>query len=176
MNAMESAIREAVSEDAPAVAQVHVATWKAACRGLLPDDFLNSLDPIRRESMWRRVFGRPGQPVYVATDGLQIVGFCSLARSRDADAADAVGEIPAIYVLPAAWRRGWGSRLLMTTLARAAAMTFREVTLWVLDTNALARAFYEKHGFTLDGGKKQEILGGVEACELRYRRGVGDRR
>lgn len=176
MNAMESAIRDAVPEDASAVAEVHVATWRTAYRGLLPDDFLDGLDPFRGESVWHRVIGRPGHPVYVATDGRQIVGFCSLVRSRDADAADAVGEIPAIYVLPAAWRRGWGSRLLTATLEHAAAMTFREVTLWVLDTNAPARAFYEKHRFELDGGRKQEIFSGFTAHELRYRRSVGDRR
>ena len=37
-------IRRARPEDAEAVARVHVAGWRHAYRGLLPDDYLDGLD------------------------------------------------------------------------------------------------------------------------------------
>ena len=36
-------IREAHPNDGPGMAKVHVDTWRAAYRGILPDDFLDGL-------------------------------------------------------------------------------------------------------------------------------------
>jgi hypothetical protein len=40
--------------------------------------------------------------------------------------------------------------------------------LWVLDTNARAREFYERHGWSLDGRTMQQEIGGATATEVRY--------
>ncbi len=172
MNPSAPLIREARPEDAPAIAQIHVATWRVAYRGQLPDAYLDSLDPKQREPMWRRTIGMPDHPVFVAVDAGRIVGFCSLTRSRNPGAGEAAGEIPTLYVEPGRWRRGCGARLLDAALQRAAAMNLREVTLWVLDSNRQARAFYEKHGFVRDGATKEEQRWGVTAREVRYRRSL----
>ncbi|MEU6929538.1 hypothetical protein AB0A05_10295 [Streptomyces sp. NPDC046374] len=37
-------IREAAPSDAAAVAAVHIRSWRAAYRGLVPDAYLDSLD------------------------------------------------------------------------------------------------------------------------------------
>jgi len=42
-------IRPATPEDARAIAEVHVASWRYAYRGLLPDDVLDRLSVEERE-------------------------------------------------------------------------------------------------------------------------------
>jgi hypothetical protein len=37
-------IRPAISDDALPLARLHVAAWRAAYRGLVPDEFLDGLD------------------------------------------------------------------------------------------------------------------------------------
>jgi ribosomal protein S18 acetylase RimI-like enzyme len=44
---------------------------------------------------------------------------------------------------------------------------FDKIVLWVLEDNASARRFYEKHGFAFDGTRK-EIEIGKKYIELRY--------
>src|SRR5262249_20126629 len=94
-------LRPARPDDALAVARVHVRTWQAAYRGLLPDAYLDSL---RAEDRARRyTFGSlgPDQPAtIVALDGDgAIVGFATTAPARDADSAGA-GELAALHVDP----------------------------------------------------------------------------
>lgn len=49
---------------------------------------------------------------------------------------------------------------------------FTEATLWVLDNNSRARSFYEASGWTIDEGGKQEMIGGMTVCEVRYWRAL----
>ena len=51
---MVSLVRSAELDDATAIARVHVATWRSAYRGLLPDEFLASLSQSHYEERWRR--------------------------------------------------------------------------------------------------------------------------
>jgi GNAT superfamily N-acetyltransferase len=43
---------------------------------------------------------------------------------------------------------------------------FNEVCLWVLEKNADARLFYEKHGYSPDGAEK--LIKFLAATEIRY--------
>jgi len=49
---------------------------------------------------------------------------------------------------------------------------FTAVVLWVLETNARARRFYEVAGFAPDGGEQVETFGAVPLREVRYRRAL----
>ncbi|RSS31975.1 GNAT family N-acetyltransferase, partial [Streptomyces sp. WAC08241] len=46
-------IREALPGDADALAAVHVLSWRAAYRGLLPRPYLEGLDAEERAAAWR---------------------------------------------------------------------------------------------------------------------------
>jgi len=46
-------IREATSDDARAIAEVHMASWRWAYRGDLPAEFLDGLTVDDREREWR---------------------------------------------------------------------------------------------------------------------------
>ena len=45
-------LRDATAADAHALATVHVASWRAAYRGLMPDEVLAGLSVPEREQLW----------------------------------------------------------------------------------------------------------------------------
>jgi hypothetical protein len=47
-------IRSATPGDARAIATIHVEAWRAAYRGIVPDEYLDSLSIDGRESTWRQ--------------------------------------------------------------------------------------------------------------------------
>ena len=49
---------------------------------------------------------------------------------------------------------------------------FSAATLWVLETNARARRFYESAGWAADGATKTDRRGDIELREVRYRRAL----
>ena len=59
MGVME--IRAARMQDVPQIAVVHVRSWQAAYRGLLPQAYLDALDPAQRISRWERIVPAAGR-------------------------------------------------------------------------------------------------------------------
>jgi GNAT superfamily N-acetyltransferase len=164
-------IRAAVPADAAQIARVHVASWRAAYRGLLPDRYLERLSEDERTPTWRRRIDgrRPDEVVLVAERGGAIVGFASAGPTRDRDADPrSVGEIYAVYLAPEEWGRGAGRKLLERAVAALRDAGFAHAGLWVLETNAHARGFYEHLGWRADGTAKQERFG-ERVTEVRYR-------
>jgi L-amino acid N-acyltransferase YncA len=166
-------IREARAADAGQIGLVHVLSWQEAYRGLIEQEYLDSLDPVRRAEGWRRFLKRPqeGAGVYVAESGEEIVGFVSVGPSRDEDATPGItGELYAIYLLPRRWGRGAGRALMTAAVSHLTASGFTEATLWVLDSNARTRTFYAKAGWEPDGSVKTDQTRGFPLTEVRYHR------
>ncbi len=59
--------------------------------------------------------------------------------------------------------------LIGQIIKRAKARGFKEMTVWVLDFNARARAFYEGRGFALDERSRMDDRTGISLVERRYR-------
>jgi ribosomal protein S18 acetylase RimI-like enzyme len=170
---VSSLVRPATAADAEAIAKVHVATWQAAYAGLLPADYLAALPESvdSRAEQWRTRLTTGDATVLVAAAGeaaTELAGFVAVGRSRDDDAADGIGELYAIYVDPQSWGERIGAALHDAGLASLAAAGNTTATLWVLDTNARARAFYQRHGWSPDGNSKQAEIRDVTVTELRY--------
>ena len=165
-------VRRAEPQDAPAVAGVHVASWREAYRGLLPQEYLDALSVEARTMTWAKAFSRlPGQSsttVVGELDG-QIVGFACVGPSRDDDTDTATAELWGLYLDPAHWGVGHGHTLHTEALDIARASRATAATLWVLTTNQRARNFYERHGWTPDGAGKTVWRGDVRLDETRYR-------
>lgn len=136
-------LRPAIPHDAADIAAVHVACWREAYPGLVPDAVLEALDPSRRTDMWRAAI--PRGRVFVATDGIEVVGFVDSGPQRHAGLPfDA--EIYALYVLRRAQWRGLGRRLMKSAAIDLRRDGLASLSLWVLDGNAPARRFYEALG------------------------------
>jgi RimJ/RimL family protein N-acetyltransferase len=166
---MTPRFRLAREADAPALAEVHVRSWQAAYRELLPADFLAALSISDRAERWR---GRlreeqPPRATTIAELGGELVGFASICRSRDDDLADWL-ELNTIYLLPNAWGTGIAGPLLDAALVRD-----QPCLLWVFVDNQRAQGFYRKAGFVPDGATKTIALGGRTLTELRFRRPAG---
>ena len=168
-------VRRAAAEDAGQIAEVHVASWRAAYRGLLPDDLIASLDVSLRERRWRSILHQPEWTLLVAGEQATsaVVGFACCGPSRDDDAEATTGEVTAIYAHPDVWGRGVGAALLSASTATLASRYLR-ATLWVLDTNSRARDFYERLGWRADGAVKHEEREGFTLVECRYRLDLAD--
>jgi ribosomal protein S18 acetylase RimI-like enzyme len=164
-------IRKARVEDAYGIALVHVRSWQVAYRGHMPDEFLDELDVEKRTNMWRQLTQEPDKIILLAEDTEQnIVGFSLLGPSHDADAIPNTAEVAAIYVHPDKWHQGVGRALLTASLDESRKCKFDQVTLWVLEGNQRARAFYESSGFIQDGTIKDDDHWKTFAVrEIRYR-------
>jgi GNAT superfamily N-acetyltransferase len=142
---MVSLVRPAVIGDAAAIARVHVATWRSAYRGLLPDAFLDTLSEARYEERWQRSLANDVARVYVAEDQDEIVAFASGGRER-AGEQGYQGELYAIYVLEEAQGRGHGRGLVRAIVGGLRELGLADMIVWVLRDNARARRFYERLG------------------------------
>ena len=160
-------IRPAQPGDALTVARVHVRSWQAAYRGLLPEDYLAQLRPEDRAARYDFAAGDPAKPhTLVAAEAGAIIGFASTMPSRDAERADH-GELCALYVNPEHWGRGIGVALVAAARARLAEAGFQRALLWVLNGNRRAERFYQRDGWAADGARRTETVWGVTVDELR---------
>ena len=144
------ALRPLAGEDCDELGRVHMAAWRDAYAGLMPADYLAGLSDERCADRWRELAERPADAperilVVVDPDG-RLAGFGSAGPSRDEDAPTA-WELYAVNLAPRARGRGVADRLVDELLGD------RDATLWVVEGNARARAFYTRRGFVDEGGR-----------------------
>lgn len=161
-------VRAATPADADEIARVHVETWRAAYGELFP---VEAYDLEARRRWWRQVLAREprrGSATNVAETGGELVGFGSVGPARGEP--DGVGELYAIYVLPASWGTGAGRELILRCEESLRAGGCEQAILWVLEGNERAERFYRLAGWTHDGGRKVEEFQGARVTEVRYRK------
>jgi ribosomal protein S18 acetylase RimI-like enzyme len=190
-------VRDARPDEARAIAEVHVVSWRAAYRGLLPAEVLDGISVDGRERMWAGILRDPAprRAVLVAAEEAKVLGFAALGPSRVAELAVEAGttegiaegtveattaetgieietgEVYALYLHPDHWGTGLGARLHTAGLRRLREYGFASAVLWVLAGNERALAFYRRAGWTEDGGTKLDHgPGGAELDEIRLTR------
>jgi GNAT superfamily N-acetyltransferase len=141
------AIRRARAGDAPGIAVVHVATWRSAYAGLLPDMFLEQLSVTRLTAQYDRA-ARLGLGLYVAINASgrvepSVVGFTSARRSRSDRLGE--GEVETLYVMDDWQNQGIGGELLRASGKYLAGLGCRSAYAWVLRDNP-AGFFYQRLG------------------------------
>ncbi len=159
-------IRPARAADAAAIGAVHVAAWRSAYPGILPEAYLARLS-VKRQAANYEMAIRSGQPVYVAVAsgvdsiraaGPLVVGFATGGKARGEMAARlADGEIETLYVLDDWRERGVGRRLMRAAAESLAGMGCGSALVWVLRDNP-SKWFYAR-------------LGGKQAAEATVRVG-----
>lgn len=91
---MTMRIRAASAEDAADIAKVQVLAWRAAYRGVLPSDYLDSIDVRERTRVWQAMLHQqqPEGTTLVAESEAGVFGFARASSTRDDDQdARAVG-------------------------------------------------------------------------------------
>lgn len=162
-------VRPACPEDAPGIAEVHVRAWQGAYRGIMPDAFLDRLETPDRAAAWRRRLEGPLEIMLVVEIDGRIAGWAMGGHSRDADAGAGTAELYAINLDPGVWRRGAGRMLCQAAHEAMRLRAYTRATLWVLEGNTRARAFYAALGYHEDPTlAKTSEFGGATLRELRY--------
>lgn len=160
---------QATSEDARAVAAIHVDAWRAAYASIVPADYLASLSVDSREAMWSECIavGTP-ELLVVKEDGV-VQGWLSFGRCRDEGSSELEAEVWAFYVAPSAWSTGAGRLLWLRARELILARGFTSCSLWVFPQNDRAIKFYRSAGFSPDtAAAKNFELGGAQLQEIRF--------
>jgi len=157
-------IRRARPGDAAGIGAVHVAAWRSAYAGMLPDSYLANLSVVRHAAQYSRGIAdrSDGHAIFVAVasgadappgrEAGVVIGFASGGRSRRPAVAE--GEVETLYLLDDFRDRGVGRRLMRAMAAHLAAVGCRSVMLWVLAANP-TRWFYQHLGGRLTA---QEVI------------------
>lgn len=163
-------IRIAMITDARVIAKVHVSCWQAIYRGHIPNNILDKLSVDDREKLWISLLANH-VGVLVLEEDNELIGFISFCPSRDQDNDPKfVAEISAIYLNPNKWGKGLGKLLCNAAIDELKKLSYKELTLWVLDGNKQARQFYEKMGFIKTSDIKIDQEDGYTLREVRYKK------
>ena len=143
-------LRKARVADAIAIGAVHVAAWRSAYPGILPDSYLARLSVSRQAAFYDAAI-RGGTGVTVATasgadvpagSGPRIIGFTTAGRARKAEVAGrrhlgVGGQGPP--------ERGVGRRLMRASASHLVDIGCKSAFVWVLRDNP-SRWFYQRLG------------------------------
>ena len=148
---------------------VHVDTWRAAYRGIVPDGHLDGLSYDESERLWQDVIAAGDGCVFVAEDGGGIFGFASggIRERFSRDLAEYEGELQTVYVSPSRKGNGAGVRLVRAVVRHLAERGVNSMVLWVFAENHSSRGFYESLGGVPVAEDSFEI-GGARLSEVAY--------
>ncbi|MBV8553888.1 MAG: GNAT family N-acetyltransferase [Acidobacteriaceae bacterium] len=154
-------------DDLPEVAQIHVNSWKQTCVGQVPQAHLDNLNLASRLRAWQEQFAtRDVSGLLIARVDNTAAGFVCFGPARDRDRQD-WREIYAIYVLKEHWGRGIGYSLHNNAGAGLREQRLSKAYLWVLDTNHLAIAAYQRWGGVVQADRlKDDVIGGQPVKEV----------
>lgn len=157
-------VRRARPSDAAAIGAIHVSTWRNTYAGVLPEEYLAGLSPVRHAVGYEQAISdrRRGHAVFVAVasgvdaprgraeaEGGAVIGFVSGGKARRpglcGEPATGSGEVETLYLLDDYRDRGLGRRLMRAMAAHLAAVGCRSAVLWVLRDNP-TKWFYQRLG------------------------------
>jgi ribosomal protein S18 acetylase RimI-like enzyme len=140
-------VRFATQADLEKVAQIARITWDATYNQTIAAE--NRHEFLQRAYKPRNLasaIDAPGHWFYVAELGGEVVGFGHFLQRYHPSQPRA--ELVRLYVLPEYQGLGLGTLLLRTGFAALAKAGIEQCFVSVQDSNASAKKFYERHGFT----------------------------
>jgi len=150
-------IREATAEDAHAIAEVHVTSWKTTYRDIFPPETLAELSVESRAVLWEESLSKPSQInfLFVAENASgEVVGFAGGGQAHDG-IKGYEGELRVMYILESYQGIGIGRRLFNAIVDRLVESGFDSMLAWALTDNP-HRKFYEKIGGEIIGDRLYE--------------------
>jgi len=154
-------IRNGVLEDVSAISNVIASSWKSAYRGIVHDEYLDSLN----DSHWIDFLstGMSGQAVFsmVLEQDEDIIGSAILITE------EAQAHLLSFYLVPEMIGYGFGHVFYNGVEAELKRRGFVKCVLDVLQDNDRAIRFYEAHGFLDTNSRITAKLGESEyACKV----------
>jgi ribosomal protein S18 acetylase RimI-like enzyme len=149
---VELDIRPATRDDLPAIASIHLASWRDAYSEILPTDYLADQVQLDLQAHWDRQEVLPLDVVLLADTVEGPVGFVAVwCRSSP--------FIDNLHVLPSMRSGGIGVALMRAAARRLLAMGHSTAHLWVFESNVAAIRFYERLGAVKARHATKELYG-----------------
>jgi ribosomal protein S18 acetylase RimI-like enzyme len=157
-------VRGALEGDLYGAAVARVASWRGAFTGLVPQDFLDAMDPVAIAAGWKKSITAGRSRLYVVAAGDRIVGYAGVGPAREGPAD--TGELYALFVHPDWWGTDAARLLTDAAIGDLRDKGCAEVWLWVLEANVRARAFYRRYGFTKTSARTTSSLNDLPELRL----------
>ena len=159
-------VRIAWADDAQAIAELQLRTWRDLYAGVVPDDALPSGPEAvtAAAEAWKASFATPRDArnrVLVALERNRVVGFTITGPASDPD-CDPVSdaEVQELILDPAERGKGHGSRLLQAAVDTMVADRFTRAVTWTISTDDGLRVFLSEAGWAPDGAHRGLDLDG----------------
>ena len=158
-------IHRAHVSEAAEVADVHLASWQTAYRGIIPHTSLEQMIARRGDSWWQKAISGDTHVIVMNFNGL-IVGYATVGMNR-ARTLPYDGELYEIYLLPEYQGIGLGKQLFENAQSVLSYYGMNSNVLWVLEENQLACGFYDHMGGRVVA-RASEIFGNKSLQKLAY--------
>lgn len=141
----ELIIRNVKKEDLEQVAEIIVTGWKTAYKGIIDDNYLNSLTIEKR---YNKLLGNYLEDEFIVAElNGEIVGFSRYTLyNKSNEIKNVDGEIFSIYVRPRLKRKGIGTAIFTYVMNQYKNNGNKSIILGCFKENYQSRAFYEKMG------------------------------
>jgi GNAT superfamily N-acetyltransferase len=159
-------VRIAWADDAAAIAELQLRTWREVYAGVVPAEALPT-DVDAAAEAWRASLSAPKDArnrVLVALERNRVVGFAITAPAADPD-CDPVrdAELMELTVDPGERGKGHGSRLLQAAVDTMRADRFTRSVLWAIASDDALRRFLTDAGWAPDTAHRELDLDGLGA-------------
>lgn len=169
-------VRDANTDDADAVASVHVAAWQFAYEGKLPDEVLASRTLESRRDFWRKRLASldPREIVLVAEEDGRAVGFAHFTPT-DEEGGDPEREARwhSLYLDPRAVGKGIAHALVRGGAARLEELGYESFVFWRVAANTRAKNYFDTE---LTGGEtgQERVVESGRVREVLWRESVAE--
>jgi len=152
-------VRYAKFEDIKNIVRVQIDGWKTAYKGIVAEDYLNSLNYEVRQKKVEDNWKEETYVVYESDDN-EILGFSGFGERQNLelegyDEYDC--ELGAIYVRPDCKGKGIGKEIFNFVSSELWNKGKTKMILWVLEDNLPSIEFYKKMGGKIVSKKEQKI-------------------
>lgn len=142
----EVVIRKTKFNDLIKVSEIVISSWKTAYRGIIADEYLDSLTV--EQNYQKRVNDYNENNFVVAELNGEIVGFCRFRFENvyNEKFPEIDCELCALYVKPDYKGKGIGKKLINYVINNCKSNGYKKMILWCFKDNYPSRMFYEKTG------------------------------
>ncbi|WP_160687104.1 GNAT family N-acetyltransferase [Clostridium sp. C2-6-12] len=138
-------IRKANDSDIELIANLYIENWKKTYRGLLSNEFLNSLKVSDGIQKWQEYLKKERHMIFVAYEDEKFLGF---SACKEDDEIESCLYLDSLHVSEASRGKGIGTKLINTVGHYAYSQGYKCMSICIVKGNSNAKILYEKLGAT----------------------------
>ena len=135
-------IRDVVYEDIDNIAKLYISNWKETYKGLLSEDYLNSLTKEYAVEKWNKYIKSENR-IFVAYEGNEFLGF--VASKKDDDKPN-YWYLDSLHITKNSRGKGIGTKLIYRVGQYALKSGYKGMSICIVKGNDNAKRIYEKLG------------------------------